>query len=292
MILRDWEKALTEAAFDVPLNKRQFNINCPFHKDSHPSLSISLDKGVWICHAGCGSGSLSKLISEALGISLLEAERLAIDDQVSEFDIILNLKPQIIKDNVLLEKISLPFESGIVPEWIFDRGFSKEALKKWECTYNPKNRSLVIPVKDEYNRLVGWIERFPPGSSFRYYNNIKKSEILFGASLLLHNSSYICLTEGPLDTIWLDQNNFSAVAILGVYLSKKQELLLKNIGVGEIVLCLDNDEAGKLGADTIAKRLSKYCIISKIDLPQECKDVQNVRNSEKLKQIIDNRIYY
>ena len=290
-MIRDWEKALTKAAFDVPLNKRQFNTRCPFHEDKIPSLSISLDKGVWICHAGCGSGPLSKLISEALGISLLAAERLAIDDSMSEFDVVLSLETKTVDDDVLLEKIDIPFEYGIAPEWIFDRGFSKEVLKKWGCTYNSKNKSLVIPVKDEYNRLVGWIERFPPSSSFRYYNNVQKSKILFGANFL-NNSRIVCVTEGPLDTIWLDQHNFPSVALLGIHLSKKQERLLKSMNIGEVILCLDNDEAGKMGTKVIAKDLSQYCIVSKIELPSEFKDIQEVRNPENLKQIVDSRIYY
>lgn len=31
---------------------------CPFHDDRIPSMSINLEKGVWKCHAGCGSGGL------------------------------------------------------------------------------------------------------------------------------------------------------------------------------------------------------------------------------------------
>ena len=37
---------------------------CPFHSDQTPSLSINVIKGVWICHAGCGSGNVYKLAEE------------------------------------------------------------------------------------------------------------------------------------------------------------------------------------------------------------------------------------
>jgi AAA domain-containing protein/CHC2-type zinc finger protein len=37
---------------------RGFMALCCFHNDSTPSLSISMEKGVWKCHSGCGSGGV------------------------------------------------------------------------------------------------------------------------------------------------------------------------------------------------------------------------------------------
>lgn len=36
--------------------KPQENILCPFHDEKNPSLSVSLERGLWNCHAGCGGG--------------------------------------------------------------------------------------------------------------------------------------------------------------------------------------------------------------------------------------------
>lgn len=33
-------------------------VRCPFHQDKSPSLSIDATKGLWHCHAGCGSGGV------------------------------------------------------------------------------------------------------------------------------------------------------------------------------------------------------------------------------------------
>lgn len=35
---------------------------CPLHSDTRRSASMNLEKGVWFCHAGCGGGSLRRLI--------------------------------------------------------------------------------------------------------------------------------------------------------------------------------------------------------------------------------------
>ena len=45
-------------------------IQCPFHQDEEPSLSIHPERG-WKCFAGCGQGRLT-LLAHRLGISLLE----------------------------------------------------------------------------------------------------------------------------------------------------------------------------------------------------------------------------
>ena len=48
---------------DFPSMKTQIIVRCPLHKDNSPSLSLNLQKCIWNCFAGCGSGSFIKLYS-------------------------------------------------------------------------------------------------------------------------------------------------------------------------------------------------------------------------------------
>jgi len=287
--MRDWGKALIEAGFDVPNNRVQFNISCPFHgPDKHPSLSVNLSLGKWICHTGCGQGSLAGLISEHLEISLLAAERLAFDDGIKAIDFF-DVEEE--DDTLPIPEIEIPYDSSSVPEWIFDRGFTKTSLKRWECGINAEHGSLVIPVMDENSRNIGWIERHRPSSNFRYQysTGLPKSKILFGLpQSQTHGKNYICITEGALDSIWLDQNGFPSVALLGVFLSSRQKELLKNTGVSEIILCLDNDVAGIKATEYVSREMSQYCPISRITL-EGVKDVQDVRDYTQLNQILNER---
>ena len=57
-----------DAGIIVPNDKDEFNIECPFHDDMSPSLSINIEKGMWICHVGCGQGSIKYFLSKYLGI--------------------------------------------------------------------------------------------------------------------------------------------------------------------------------------------------------------------------------
>ena len=70
----------------------------------------------------------------------------------------------------------------------------------------------------------------------------KKSRILFGANHI-EPTDFVCVTEGSLDAMWLDQCGYASVALLGASMSKYQEELLVDLPTKEIVLCLDNDSA-------------------------------------------------
>ena len=48
--------------FDFEIQKIRYRGNqgqglCPFHDDRNPSLSWSIENGLWTCFSGCGSGN-------------------------------------------------------------------------------------------------------------------------------------------------------------------------------------------------------------------------------------------
>ena len=75
-------------------------------------------------------------------------------------------------------------------------------------------------------------------------------------------------------------------------MSSIQEELLVNLPTDELVICLDNDEAGKLGSERISTCISKRFVITYIQLPREYKDVQDVRNINELQHIINTRTFW
>jgi len=92
-----------------------------------------------------------------------------------------------------------------------------------------------------------------------------------------------------LDTIWLHQNGFPSVAILGSILSKTQEELLSKLPVEELVICLDNDEAGQKGKERLMTCMSQNFVVSYTKLPKGVKDVQDVKTKKELEAIIQHR---
>ena len=284
----EWASTLTEAGLDVPLSA-QFTIKCPFHADQVDSCARNTDKGVWICFAGCGQGTLYSFLMKYLHISYEESQQLVIKGQVN-FDI--NLFDDLVEDENIMPELAFPFKQGFVPEWIFDRGFNKITLGKWGCAIDTWN-GLVIPIEDKDSRLVGWVTRKDFGTpKYLYSKGLKKSKILFGQHLLKEKTPFVCITEGTLDTMWLDQNGFASVAILGASLSKSQEELFSSLHTEELVLCLDNDKAGQIGLNKAMACLSRNFVVSYIKIPKEYKDVQDVRNIDELSTVINDRTFF
>jgi len=286
----DWEKILLSADINIPYGRTEFSIICPFHVDNVPSCSINLDKGVWICFAGCGQGSLKGFIQRKLGWDEKQVEEVFIKTEYSlDLDFFEEYEPT---DNYLkVVELSDEFIIGEYPKWIFKRGFTKDILDTWGCGTN-KYGDLMIPIKDEESRLVGWVTRRPSATpKYLYSTGLKKSKVLFGADSLVP-TPFVCVTEGTLDAMWLRQHGYPSVALLGMHLSNRQKELLSKLRAQEIVLCLDNDEAGKTGLDKALHAIGNTLMISYIKLPDEYKDVQEIKDYKLLDNIINKRYYW
>lgn len=286
----DWTRALLNLGVDMPSGGSQISILCPFHHDTSESCSINVDKGVWICFAGCGQGGLISFIRKYKDWQYYE-----VTDYLSKYKTIIEDDLFTFAEEVeetTLSEVEIPYKLGSVPQWIFDRDFTKQSMKKWQCGVTGSN-GLVIPMLDEDNRTVGWVIRQENQiPKYLYSKGFKKSHILFGQNQLELNTEMVCVTEGPLDAIWLNQLGFHAVSILGAVPSKRQIELLLSLPTKEIVVCLDNDSAGQSGSARLDYELRHKIALSYIEIPDGYKDVQDVRSYDILKNIINNRQYW
>ena len=285
----DWIQALLNLGIDVPVGVDEVSILCPFHDDNSESCSINLDKGVWICFAGCGQGSLKSFIQEYKDWDFKQVNQYLVSYKDTHSKRLF-IEPPIVEEGPLPE-VNVPFKLGMVPKWIFDRGFDKQSMKKWLCGISPAN-GLIIPVKDINFRTVGWITRQEKQiPKYLYSKGLKKSHILFGQPYI-RDCEYVCVTEGPLDAMWLNQLGFPAVALLGMSMSAKQKDLILTLPTKEIILCLDNDEAGQRGKKRAFELLDNKIKVSHIDIPEAYKDVQDIKSYGILKNVIKNKRYW
>ena len=282
----DWGNILLEAGIDIPVHTAEVSMVCPFHDDRVSSLSLNTDKGMWICFAGCGQGTLKSFLQRYLGLSPEE-----ITKYLGAKEVVLDLNfldvPELETETPIVE---LPdnFIDNNYPEWIFDRGFTKETLHKWECGTNQYG-DLIIPIRDQASDLKGWVTRRTQAvPKYLYSKGLRKSTLLFGGHRI-QRTPFVCVTEGSLDTMWLDQTGFPSVAILGAMTSHRQQELLAKLPAEELVLCLDNDDAGQHAKDQLMGCMVSNFVVSYINIPKECKDVQDVRNTDILKELIKNR---
>ena len=286
----DWAGVLLEIGIDIPLEKSEIQTLCPFHSDTRDSCSINVDKGVWICFRGCGQGSLRGFIKRILNLSWKEVDAYLGNQEVElSLDIFEDMMGEVNED--YMPEIDLEYNKNRVPNWIFERGFSPETLIDWECGIDSWN-NLVIPIRDDQSRLVGSVSRrMNIEPKYLYSKGLKKSKLLFGG-YKIEKCPFVCITEGTLDAMWLEQNGYPAVALLGAHLSRIQQELLIQLPTDELVLCLDNDEAGQIGLNAAMACISERSVVSYIQIPNEFKDVQDIRNTNKLENIINKRTFF
>jgi len=288
MIATDWGQILLKHGFDVPVEKAEFNILCPFHVDSVPSCAINVDKGLWICFRGCGQGSLKTFLQKYLGVPWSE-----LDGELEQAQWSLDLWNEL--ETLIAEPIpEIELPTGFpIPDshWIFRRGFQRDILEETGCITNNYG-DLIIPVKDRFNKLQGYISRRQQAvPKYMYSFGFRKSTVLFGGHLL-DNADKIYVTEGALDALWLRQHGYPAVAVLGAHVSREQIKLINALYPEEVVLCLDNDDAGQIGINKALVDMEHNYLVSYIVIPKGYKDVQDIHNSKVLKQILQDREYW
>ena len=284
----DWVKVLLATNLDIPIDREEFSIPCPLHLDTHASCSINTKKGVWICFAGCGQGSLVSFLQQMLDF---DATQLKAFLDANAMSIVTNVVSTV--GDTKNEQTELPpsFIQGHFPEWIHDRGFTEDFLQAWGCGTNVYH-DLIIPVRERDSTVVGYVSRRQNAEpKYMYSQGLKKSQLLFGADKL-KSSDFICITEGSLDTMWLQQKGYPSVALLGIHLSAKQYNLLKSLPTKEFVLCLDNDKAGELGREKSLWRLKRIAQTSYVKIPSPHKDIQDIRSKTDLDILISNRSYW
>ena len=159
---------------------------------------------------------------------------------------------------------------------------------------------LIFPIIDEDNNVVAFSGRKIDDQDDKLpkYLNSKES-LVFKKSSIIYNYNNarkfdsIIIVEGFMDVISLAKIGYdNAVALMGLYISKNLVDKLKNHK--EILLCLDNDQAGlnatmKLISIFLKNNINAYVIVN-----EETKDVDEIINlpdgKEKIINIFNNKL--
>lgn len=156
--------------------------------------------------------------------------------------------------------------------------YTLETLRK-AGVFSEKNNlifykhKIVIPFY-QGSKIVFLHGRNLDGTHPKYLNLVGIDKPLFNLDLLerLHDGDKVYICEGVFDAMVLTQEGYNAVAILGVTDFRPEEVeLFRRF---EVVLALDNDEAGKEMTEAISKMflLSGKSVKVK-ELPDGIKDI-------------------
>lgn len=170
--------------------------------------------------------------------------------------------------------------------------------------YEVFNKRIIFPIKNIYNKVVGFGGRTISNGLPKYLNSpetiiFKKSEIMYGenfAASASHKKNYSTIVEGYLDVIALHEAGFTeTVASLGTSVTETHLHKLWCSGK-EIVICLDGDAAGIRASNRLIKLSLPYVnsarTISFMKLPQGFDPDDIIKNggAELFKKLFDQRM--
>ncbi len=184
-------------------------------------------------------------------------------------------------------------------DYFVRRGWSAEVLDRYDVgLYPAQGRPLsgrvAVPIYDPAGQMViGFTGRSTheqcsrcarwhaptaacpdshDGRTAKWYNHdFQRDSVLYNwwfARPHIEDSGVVALVEGPGDLWRLEEAGVHCgLALLGSSLGDYQQVLLERSGAMTVVVLTNMDEAGRLGALDIRKRLERLCRVVVPDLP-------------------------
>ena len=269
----------------------------------------------WRCYTKCddGHGDIIDFIMRVNTFSFNEAVKwlmtyAGIDGDINDYEIDMS-KYQSLSDIAYFNKMSRIFTNNIGTGEIVNphinenfvkeslarhhsyfekRGYPRELLQMFEVGYCPAHLSpwtkteerarIVIPLRDEYGKLVGISGRTIKDTKkindkYNILWGSKKRSILYGLNLAMPyvmKSKSIILVEGFAD-VWRcwQYGKRNVVAICGKDVTEQQKRLVFKYA-STVAIILDNDESGQKGADNAQNAFVDYLSVYRVDLPKGC----------------------
>ena len=155
-----------------------------------------------------------------------------------------------------------------------DEDISKVALVNFDkYPYDNFTNRIMFPLHDIKGNLIGFSGRlYDKTDGPKYLNTretviFKKGEMLFNyykAKTFIRNEKQVIIVEGYMDAIRLFSSGIkNVIAIMGTSLTKEQINIIKKLN-SEVVICLDNDQAGLKATYEIGNALKEYNIEIKV----------------------------
>jgi len=291
---------------------------CPIHKGSSPNqFRVSLSKNIWNCFSECKhGGNTLDFISRRESVSIHAAALKAIEwfhldpeamsansdeEQSSEAaraDTVSPPKPLAKKAVVAPEKSTpntpLKFRLDKLERehpYLAERGLTLETIVDFGVGYCAKGmmaERIAIPIHNPEGNIVAYAGRFPgePAEGTPKYKlpqGFRKSLELFNIDRANKESGPLVIVEGFFGCMKLHQFGCrKVVALMGSTMSAAQEELIRTHTDrnSQVIVMLDEDEAGRAGREDIAVRLAKFVFVKVHTFDQDGQQPENLSAEE------------
>jgi len=273
---------------------------CPIHKGSNPTqFRVSISKNIWNCFSECKHGGntldfivcMEKVTIHAAAMKAIawfgidpgamtadseeeaeepgEARRLIEaprpKTQPAKVETGGPNKPLNFRLDKLDREHAYIKERGLTPETIIDFGAGF-------CAKGMMAGRVAIPIHNLDGKVVAYAGRYAGEPSdenpkYKLPPGFRKSIELFNLDRAIKEpkEAPLVIVEGFFGCMMLHQHGCrKVVALMGSSMSAAQEELIRNHtnSHSQIIVALDEDEAGQAGRDDIACRLAKFCYVT------------------------------
>lgn len=182
------------------------------------------------------------------------------------------------EDELAKYRYTVPYmyQRGLTDELIakFDIGFDKDFIPPGRKKPVP---CITFPVHDSIGRTLYIVRRAIEVKSFYVPQEVTKS--LFGIDMIPNDCKRLLVVESVFNALTAWKYGQPAVALFGTG-NDYQINQLKHLGVSELILGLDPDEAGRRGTNRLRKALSSVSIIWSYEGIPEGKDINDLTELE------------
>ena len=295
---------------DVDRNNKTL---CPFHNEKTPSFSILEKEKMFKCF-GCGVGGDGiKFVEMMEELQPIDAAKLIDKDfHLGLFDkqdfkpTKKNIPKKVEKTMPKQEEKPFELDPSIKPylqecakhieeqTYMQSRGLTIETLKKFKVGYDRERNSITIPYS---NAMVYYQMRSI--NEKRFYKPEREKageEPLYNERALTNRTrTPIFVVESPICAMSVAQEGGIAIATCGTgCINKLTEALKKTKPRGALILCFDNDDAGKDASKKVASELEKMEVKYLVyNIAPDCKDPNEmlVANKDKFDLLIQEAIF-
>lgn len=253
-------------------------VSCPFHKESTPSCYVKTeiynplaakDVEVGTIHCfGCGqTGSFTsyatKIMGNDQGMRWLRERGWQEGKKIDRKHV---LEHSTVGRKAPLDKDDWPPYYGRI-EYMEDRGISYDIYSLFGCGYDDERKLVWFPVRNWSGELTSVQTRSTVVKSYSNDSRGKRGSSLYGEYELkqvgISSKDRLWVCESPIDALTAWEHGEKALALMGSSLSREQEQILRRLDIRTLVLALDQDSAGRLGASKIRDRLKDSYIIKR-----------------------------
>jgi len=237
----------------VPERSQNAMVKCPFHGDEHASMSVDLDRGLWVCF-GCGEkgglNRLSRMLDKTVneGEVLIRSLNAALDRGYEE-------PPDFTSLALNLHAQGLEHKPEPLVRYFTERGLHASVLSKFLLGWDPGYQRISMPYfEDEVAVAIKY--RYPDGAKGnekggkRYIYNVNDLRVGAPAAILCEGESDVHATYSQLVKEGLT-DSFAVVGFPGASASRSNWELyaLEFLWVSQVYIAYDADDAGDKGAE-------------------------------------------